>query len=76
MIEKPHKFLTAMTIATQIILVVTGSQYGGCTISLTHLAPFVRQSYKKYVKKYEDRGLSKKDVEKFAKEDLKKEIAD
>ncbi len=76
MIEKPHKFLTAMTIATQIILVVTGSQYGGCTISLTHLAPFVRQSYEKYVKKYEDRGLSKKDVEKFAKEDLKKEIAD
>ncbi len=76
MIEKPHKFLTAMTIATQIILVVTGSQYGGCTISLTHLAPFVRLSYKKYLKKYKDRGLSKEDAEKFAKEDTKKEIAD
>ena len=76
LIEKPHKFLTAMTIATQIILVVTGSQYGGCTISLTHLAPFVRSSYEKYVKKYQDRGLSKKDVEKYAKEDLQKEISD
>ena len=76
MIEKPHKFLTAMTIATQIILVVTGSQYGGCTISLTHLAPFVRLSYKKYLKKYKDRGFSKEDSEKYAKEDTKKEIAD
>ena len=41
MIEKPHKFLTAMTIATQIILGVSSSQYGGCTITLSHLAPFV-----------------------------------
>ncbi len=76
MIEKPHKFLTAMTIATQIILVVTGSQYGGCTISLSHLAPFVRLSYKKYLKKYKDRGFSKEDSEKYAKEDTKKEISD
>ena len=76
MIEKPHKFLTAMTIATQIILVVTGSQYGGCTISLSHLAPFVRLSYKKYLKKYKDRGFSKEDCEKYAKEDTKKEISD
>lgn len=49
MIEKPHKFITACTIATQIILGVSSSQYGGCTISLTHLAPFVRDSYKKYL---------------------------
>ena len=76
LIEKPHKFLTAMTIATQIILVVTGCQYGGATISLTHLAPFVRSSHEKYLKMYLDRGLSKKEAEKFATEDLKKEIAD
>ena len=44
LIEKPHKFLTAMTIATQIITAVTSSQYGGATITLTHLAPFVRSS--------------------------------
>ena len=44
MIEKPHRFLTAMTIATQIITCVASSQYGGTTISLAHLAPFVRLS--------------------------------
>lgn len=48
MIEKPHRFITACTIATQIILGVTSLQYGGATITLTHLAPFVRDSYNKY----------------------------
>ena len=76
MIEKPHKFITAMTIATQLITAVTSSQYGGATITLTHLAPFVRDSYKIYLDKYKKRGLSKEDTEKFAKEDLKKEITD
>lgn len=47
MIEKPHKLLTAMTIATQIITAVTSSSYGGATITLTHLAPFVRESRKR-----------------------------
>ena len=51
MIEKPHRFLTAMTIATQIILAVTSSTYGGATVSLTHLAPFVKSSYDRYYKK-------------------------
>ena len=75
-IEKPHRFLTAMTIATQIITAVNSSQYGGVTVTLTHLAPFVRESYKRYIKKYEDRKLSKEQVEKFAKEDLAKEVVD
>jgi len=76
MIEKPHRFLTAMTIATQLITAVSSSQYGGCTITLTHLAPFVRESYNRYLKKYQDRKLSKEQCEKFAKEDLHKEIVD
>ena len=76
MIEKPHRFLTAMTIATQIITAVSSSQYGGCTITLTHLAPFVRDSYKIYLEKYKKRKLTKEQCEKFAKEDLKKEIID
>ena len=76
MIEKPHKFLTAMTIATQIITAVTSCQYGGATISLTHLAPFVRESYKRYIDKYKKRKHKKEDCEKYAKEDLKKEITD
>lgn len=76
MIEKPHRFITAATIATQIILAVTSSSYGGCTVSLSHLAPFVRDSYKKFLKKYQDRGLSKEQCEEYAMQDTKKEIAD
>ena len=76
MIEKPHRFLTAMTIATQLITAVSSSQYGGCTITLTHLAPFVRESYKRYLDKYKKRKFNKADSEKYAKEDLKKEITD
>jgi ribonucleoside-triphosphate reductase len=74
MIEKPHKFLTAATIATQIILAVTSSSYGGCTITLSHLAPFVRDSFKKYYQEYLDRGLNKEQAWNFAKKDTKKEI--
>ena len=76
MIEKPHRFLTAMTIATQLITAVSSSQYGGCTITLTHLAPFVRSSKEFYIKKYKERKLTKAQIEKFATEDLKKEITD
>ena len=76
MIEKPHRFITAATIATQIILAVTSSSYGGATVSLTHLAPFVRSSYEKYYQKYKERNLSKEECEKFAKQDTKKEVQD
>lgn len=76
MIEKPHRFITAATIASQIILSVTSSSYGGATISLTHLAPFARSSYEKYYKKYKERKLDDETAKKFAKDDMKKEIAD
>ena len=74
MIEKPHRFITAATIATQIILAVSSSSYGGATVSLTHLAPFVRSSYEIYLKKYKKAKLSKELCEKLAMEDTKKEI--
>lgn len=76
MIEKPHRFITACTIATQIILGVTSLQYGGATITLTHLAPFVRDSYNKYYEKYRSWGFSNEDCKKYAEADTKKEIAD
>jgi len=76
LIEKPHKFITAMTIATQIITAVSSSQYGGVTVTMSHLAPFVRDSYNVYLKKYEKRNLSQEDCKKFAREDLIKEIED
>ncbi len=76
MIEKPHRFLTAATIATQIILAVTSSSYGGATVSLTHLAPFVKLSYEKYYKKYKERNLKEEDCKKFAMQDTRKEVED
>ncbi len=75
MIEKPHRFLTAATIATQIITAVTSSSYGGATISLTHLAPFVRDSYNYYKDKYEKEfGICGTLISDMVKYDLKKEI--
>ncbi|MDE5964352.1 MAG: anaerobic ribonucleoside-triphosphate reductase, partial [Eubacterium sp.] len=50
MIEKPHSFSTACNIATQIIAQVASSQYGGQSISLSHLAPFVQVSREKIKK--------------------------
>ena len=76
MIEKPHRFITAATIATQIILAVTSSSYGGATVTLSHLAPFVRDSFNKYKERYLKRGLDEKTAEKFADQDTKKEIED
>lgn len=75
-IDKPHRLLTAATIATQIITAVTSSSYGGCTINLAHLSPFVRDSYNYYKKKYLNRGLSEKEAEKWADEDTRKEVTD
>ena len=76
MITKPHTFRTACTIATQIIAQVASGQFGGQTMTLTHLAPFVRDSYNRYIEKYIKRNLSKEEAKKFALEDLKEEIRD
>ena len=75
-IDKPHRFITAMTIATQIITACASSQYGGASITLTHLAPFVRDSYNYHIKKYRERGLSEEECGKYALEDTHKEIID
>lgn len=52
LIEKPHTFSTACNIATQIIAQVSSSQYGGQSITLAHLAPFVQSSREKFTKDY------------------------
>lgn len=75
-IEKPHRILTASTIATQVILGVASSSYGGATITLTHLAPFVRSSYEAYLKKYKDWGFDDESACKYAQLDTKKEVVD
>lgn len=76
MIEKPHRFITACTISTQIITAVASSQYGGVTISLTHLAPFVRDSFNRHYDKYKVRGCKHEDCTKYANEDVKTEVRD
>lgn len=75
-IDKPHRLITAATIATQIIMAVTSSTYGGATISLSHLAPFVRDSFVYHKTKYIQRNLTEEEAIKWATEDLKKEITD
>lgn len=75
-IDVQKRLSTAVTVATQIITAVSSSQYGGITITLTHLAPFVRKSYEIYYDKYKKRGFNEEDTIKWAEEDLKKEIKD
>ena len=62
LIEKPHSFSTACNIATQIIAQVASSQYGGQSISLTHLAPFVEVSRQK-IRREVERELSELGVD-------------
>ena len=76
MIDKPHRLITAATITTQIIMGVTSSSYGGATINLGHLAPFVTDSYNCYVKQYRDRGVDESTANEWAKLDTRKEIED
>ena len=76
MIEKPHRFLTAMTIATQIITAVSSSQYGGQTVNLSHLAPFVRDSFNYHKSKYVKRCFNDEDAYIYALQDTQKEIED
>ncbi|MCR1959899.1 ATP cone domain-containing protein [Thomasclavelia cocleata] len=80
MIEKPHSFRTACTIATQIIAQVASSQYGGNTISLSHLAPFVDISRKKIKKKVKyEIGIASGNpelIDELTEKRLKEEIAD
>lgn len=72
MVEKPHTFSTACNIATQIIAQVASNQYGGQTITLSHLAPFVDETRKKYQEKYGDMG--EVFVEKLVHEDIERGI--
>lgn len=48
MIEKPHSFFTACNVTTQIVAQVASNQYGGQTFTLSHLAPFVDISRKRF----------------------------
>ena len=80
LIEKPHSFSTACNIATQIIAQVASNQYGGQSISLTHLAPFVQISREKIRKEtlaeIEEMGveISEEKIHQIVEERLRKEV--
>ena len=67
-IDKPHKFSTACTIATQAIAQVASSQYGGQSISLSHLSPFVEESRKTFRKKHPN--FTEEQIEELVQEDI------
>lgn len=71
MIEKPHTFSTACNIAMQIDTQVASSQYGGNTINLAHLAPFVEETRKYYRTM---NCLSEEQIAKLVSEDIKKGV--
>ncbi len=80
-IERPHSFSTACNIATQIIAQVASCQYGGQSISLTHLAPFVdvsrKKIYSEVVEEFNEAGLDVADdkIKEITEKRLLKEIA-
>lgn len=90
LVEKPHSFRTACTIATQIIAQVASGQFGGQTVSLSHLAPFVRISAEKIREEVENEWCEIRDydsysgfqsivdeqIENIVKSRLQKEISD
>ena len=80
LIEKPHSFSTACNIATQIIAQVASNQYGGQSISLTHLAPFVQISREKirreFLAELDEMGctIDNEKIDSIVEERLRKEI--
>jgi ribonucleoside-triphosphate reductase len=78
MIEKPKSLRTAMTIVTQIAAQVASSTYGGQTISLSHIAPFVRISEEKITKKYKAMDLPVTDerLQELINKELQDEVKD
>ena len=80
MIERPHCFSTACNIATQIIAQVASGQYGGQSISLAHLAPFVQATREKYISTFSNikPTMSNQEwyefIEKLVKEDIKRGV--
>lgn len=77
LVESPKSFGTACTIVTQIIAQIASAQYGGNTITIKHIAPFLRVSYNKYLNKYKQKyslEMAKELAEERMMEELKSGI--
>ena len=75
-IDKPHRLITAATITSQIVAFVGSSQYGGCTLSLSHLAPFVEESRKKFRTRFEKIVKDENELKMLVEQETNKEIID
>lgn len=75
-IETPKSLNTAMQLLCQLALIISNHQYGGQTISIAHVAPYVRASKEKFIKKYKKYDIDEETKNKLVEEDLKKEIKD
>ena len=77
-IEKPHTFLTAATITSQISAIVASSQYGGQTFSLAHLAPFVEETRNYFRKKFKEEltTLTDEQLEELVEKETRRNVKD
>lgn len=75
-IDKPHRLITAATITSQIVAFVGSSQYGGCTFSLSHLAPFVEESRKRFETRFEKIVKDENELKMLVELETNKEIID
>ena len=73
LVETPKSFMTACTIATQIVAQVASNQYGGQSITIRHIAPFLRVTYEKYYEKYKQK-LSECDAKEMATDKMYEEL--
>ena len=77
-IEKPHTFLTAATITSQISAIVASSQYGGQTFTLAHLAPFVEETRNYFRKKFKEEltTLTDEQLEELVEKETRRNVKD
>ena len=76
LVETPKSFSTACTVATQIIAQVSSNQYGGQSITIAHLAPYLKVSEEKAYKHYVDLGVDEETAKMLALDAKKKELKD
>ncbi|MCM1217728.1 MAG: anaerobic ribonucleoside-triphosphate reductase [Lachnospiraceae bacterium] len=75
-IDKPHKFSTACNICSQIIAQIASSQYGGQTVNIAHLAPFVEESRKTFRSRFENLNLPEDKFNELIEQMVERDIVD
>ena len=74
LVETPKSFATACTVMTQIVAQVSSNQYGGQSITIKHLAPFLKVTHDKYLQKYQDKGYDLSTANALAKDRMMEEL--